>query len=281
MALTDQPLQSIADTLREWAPNIPDKDRLAEMVLHIESIAATARGDVVPSDHQRALGEIRQALLKLHLKSDRELRMISNTAIEILFPGSNFACDFRVSGFSDWVQFKVDVAYMLVCRDDDFSRRSIKFGWGDSSPQGPFDILLWKARCIYADQLLEIADAVVKLVNTPGGVIGGETGDDAEIPLETADVRAAANEVLTANIREHLYAPFCSVAVAVIAVVVVAVVLLVFVLCRVRCVVFVCACELLLLLFLSMSFALAFAFESVCPCVPVSCGFWCASETIQ
>ena len=155
MPLSDRPLQSMADTLRVWQHWVPDKDRLAEMVAHLEGIAATVRGDVVPTDHQRALREIRQALLKLHLKSTRELRSISNTCLEILFPDSNFACDFQGSGFSSWVQFKVDLAYMLVCRDDDFSRCSIKFGWGDSSPQGPFDLLLWKARCIYADQLLE------------------------------------------------------------------------------------------------------------------------------
>ena len=69
---------------------------------------------------------------------------------------------------------------------------------------------------------------MVQLVNTPGGVLGGEVGDDAEIPLETGDVRAAANRVLKDNVREHLYAPFCSVAVAVV-VVVVAFVLLAFV----------------------------------------------------
>ena len=213
MPLTDQPLQSMADTLRAWAPNAPDKDRLAEMVVYLEGIAATVRGDVVPTAHQLALREIQQALLKLHLKSTRELRSISNRAIDILFPDSNFACDFSVSGFSSWVQFKVDLAYMLVCRDDDFSRCSIRFGWGDSSPQGPFDFLLWKARCIYADKLLETADALVQLVNTPGGVLGGETGDDAEIPLEILDVRAAANKVLKDNIREHLYAPLFSLAV--------------------------------------------------------------------
>ena len=90
----------MADTLRAWAPNVPDKDRLAEMVVYLEGIAATVRGDVVPTAHQLALREIQQALLKLHLKSTRELRSISNRAIDVLFPDSNFACDFSVSGLS-------------------------------------------------------------------------------------------------------------------------------------------------------------------------------------
>ena len=82
----------MAETLRAWAPNVPDKDRLAQMVVYLESIAATVRGDVVPTGHQHAVREIQQALLKLHLKSTRELRSISNRAIDILFPDSNLAC---------------------------------------------------------------------------------------------------------------------------------------------------------------------------------------------
>ena len=160
----------------------------------------------MPSLEQEALGEIKQALLKLHLKSSRELRLVADTALEIVFPGSGMSSQFKVHGRSEWAQFKVDMAYMLVTRDDNFFRRSVKNGWADSSPQGPFDFLFRKNRYIYMTELLATADAMVTLVNTTGGALGGEVADDFEISLETLEARSSANKVLKKNVREHFYA---------------------------------------------------------------------------
>ena len=208
MPLQGHKLQSFAQRLRTLAPQLSDgdQDELADMVCYLENLGGTVEGRAVPSLEQEALGEIKQALLKLHLKSSRELRLVADTALEIVFPGSGMSSQFKVHGRSEWAQFKVDMAYMLVTRDDNFFRRSVKFGWADSSPQGPFDFLLWKNRYIYMTELLATADAMVTLVNTTGGALGGEVADDFEISLEASEARSSANKVLKKNVREHLYA---------------------------------------------------------------------------
>ena len=209
MSLRVEELEGFTDALRTWAPGIQDHNRLQEMASFLLNLTATVQGNAKGSSAQQALQQIRQALIKSHLKSTNELQHVSNTALEVMFPDSNFSCDFRSSMFISWAQFKVDLAFMLVNRDDDFERCSIRFGWSDSSPQGPFDFLVWKHRAIYASELLKVADAMISLVNSPGGVYGGDVGADAEIPVGTPEAREAANKVLKDEIREHVYAPLC------------------------------------------------------------------------
>jgi hypothetical protein len=103
--------------------------------------------------------------------------------------------------------FLVDLAYMLLTRDRSFKECRVKFGWGDSSPQGGFDFLLLKYRYLPVKQLLQAAAALRKLIKTRGGSLGGGFDADDEVSLETVRARAAANLVLSKSVLEHLCVP--------------------------------------------------------------------------
>ena len=105
--------------------------------------------------------------------------------------------------------FLVDLAYMLLTRDRSFKECRVKFGWGDSSPQGGFDFLLLKYRYLPVKQLLQAAAALRKLIKTRGGSLGGGFDADDEVSLETVRARAAANLVLWKSVLEHLCVPVC------------------------------------------------------------------------
>ena len=102
---------------------------------------------------------------------------------------------------------QIDLAFMLVTRDISFDRCSFKFGWADSSPQGPFDFLLWKYRQIFSSDLLATAAAMTTLITLAGKVLGGKLDDYEEAQLSTMEARIVANRVLKKNVREHLCVP--------------------------------------------------------------------------
>ena len=96
------------------------------------------------------------------------------------------------------------MAYMLLTRDIGFKNCLLKWAWADASPQGGHDFMLWKYKSIFAQMLLLVTAALVLLVTTPGGALGGEVGEDMEISFSTEAARTAAVLVLLKNVLEHL-----------------------------------------------------------------------------
>ena len=149
--------------------------------------------------------EITQALLTTRLKSPKDISYITKSSVDMLYPGTTAPT--AVMTNKDTAArdlFRLDLAYLMLTRDENFGTCILKFAWADSSPQGPYDWLLWKHRCVKARDLLTVAKAVSDLIRMPGGVLGGECGPDVEVPLGTDDLRHAANQLLASMIFEHV-----------------------------------------------------------------------------
>ena len=178
------------------------------MVCYLENLGATAAGNAVPTREQEALREIKQALLNLHLKSQRELQRVMDSTLDIIFPEWGCCSNFKLHRVSSWAQFKVDMAYIVVTRDESFRRCAVRFGWADASPQGPFDFLMFKCKYIFVSELVKTYEAMITLVNSQGVVLGDGVGSDEELSLQAVEARRAANQVLENNVLEYVYAPF-------------------------------------------------------------------------
>ena len=101
--------------------------------------------------------------------------------------------------------FKLDIALMFTNRDINFRQAHVRFAWADSSPQGPFDFLMWRELVVAIADLLTVAKAIRTLQQTYGGVLFDH--DDPDVPLATLRRRVEINEVLTTKIKVQVYAP--------------------------------------------------------------------------
>ena len=202
-------LFAAAQALRAMSAEVADKKGLSDVVDYLDSLGSTIQGSARQSSADEAYREITQALLANHFKSSSDMSHITQASIRMLFPGSTHSLNCLRARTTDRLnQFRVDLAFLLVTRDQSFNTCLLKFAWADSSPQGGFDFLLWKHRYVRARDLLAVAKALADLIRSPGGVLGGDCGPDAEVHVNTARFRAAANALVEQLIAEHLCVPF-------------------------------------------------------------------------
>ena len=177
------------------------------MVSYLDSLGATIDGEAAMSPPQEALKDIKQGVLATHMKSTKEMRHLVESSVSLVMPASSVVTGLRSQQGLDRVQLQTDMAYMLAQRALSFARCMIRFGWGDSSPIGAYDFLLWKFRYIMASDLADTHSAMVSLITTKGGSLGASDEDGDEISLVTVRARENANAVLKRNVREHICAP--------------------------------------------------------------------------
>ena len=203
--LQGQELAFYTEKLRSWAGHIPDaeKETLDNIISYLDSLRSTLAGQAVVTPEQEAIKDIRQATLATHLKSTAEMPHLVSSSVDLVMPGSSLAPTLRSPSAMMQSQFKADISYMLCTRDLSFQRCMLRFGWADSSPQGPYDFFLWQFRHIFASELSVTAKAMVTLITTPGGCLGGGIGDDVEISLTALNDRKEANAILKKNVLEH------------------------------------------------------------------------------
>ena len=177
------------------------------MVAYLDNLSATAQGRARMSLVDRSSRDISQACLTMHLKSMAEVSHVTQSFLQMCFPGSNCQPALHETTTSMLVQFRIDLTYMSITRDASVKECLLKFAWGDASPQGGNDYLLFKYRYVAARNLLACADALIFLIKSPGGVLGGELGEDVEIPFGNDRARVEAASVLVKHVFEHLCAP--------------------------------------------------------------------------
>jgi len=189
-----------------------DQERAAiqKSMLYLEDLGATLDGKAFATQRQLAAQQVREGLLLLTLKSTVGLRAVVKQSLEMCFPGAvtmpkmNSYHRHRVS------QFKIDMALALTERDSLMLERRVRWGWGDSSPQTPYDWFLWKYRYVFQSRLLDVYSAMKTLALTTGGSLkptdehGNDEGQGQRI--DGNPERAAANRVLVENVHEHLMA---------------------------------------------------------------------------
>ena len=88
--------------------------------------------------------------------------------------------------------FRLDIALMLMQRDLNYREAFARFAWSDSSPQGPFDFLMWTELCVRTRDLITVAHAIHYLQTCVGGVLYDA---DEEVPLAMLDRRAEMSKV--------------------------------------------------------------------------------------
>ena len=224
VGLSAEELHSHADVLRSFSGRVPDEGGLAGVVSYLESLGSTLRGEAHMPSRQKALQNIGQALLTTHVKSKSEMRFVTEKAMKVFFPGTSGNLSMRQTKASSRNLFLVDMAFMLLTRDRGFKECMVKFGWGDSSPQGGFDFLLFKYRYVPVKELLNAAAALKDLIKSRGGSLGGGFDADDEISMATVRAREAANTTLLRAVLQHLCVPMfyaCSLSLLLFVVVVV------------------------------------------------------------
>ena len=205
MPLDGDTLNDHAETLRSMAAEVSNKEALAQIVGYLDNLSATMRGKARLSNKDEALQDIQQALLTLRFKSSHDMVHVAKSAVEMLYPGTTPSTqNLKADSTTLLNQFRVDLAYLLMTRNENFTTCMLKFAWADASPQGPFDWLLWKHRYVRAQHLLQVVEALTALILSPGGSLGGEVGADAEVPIDTFETRRRANADLIRFILEHL-----------------------------------------------------------------------------
>ena len=179
--------------------------QMTDMIKYCEGVAGTLRGTVVPSERGKAEQEIEQSFMTLRLKSTHDVGSVSTSALRMIFPGSSEPPPVNSSRrYVDVNQFRLDLAFMLVMRDLNDRNCIVKFATADSSPQHPFDWLLWKFKWLKVVDLLRAANAMKTLITTAGGALQPKAdGDETRLSDRTA--RIAANKTLVDVVKEHLY----------------------------------------------------------------------------
>ena len=179
--------------------------QMTDMIKYCEGVAGTLRGTVVPSERGKAEQEIEQAFMTMRLKSTHDVGSVSASAFRMMFPGSSEPPpENRSRRYVDVNQFRLDLSFMFVMRDLNYRNCIVKFATADSSPQHPFDWLLWKFKWIKAVDLLRAANAMKTLITTAGGALQPKAdGDETRLSDHTA--RIAANKTLVEVVKEHLY----------------------------------------------------------------------------
>ena len=198
--------QNALDALRAWGPLIPDTDRLNAVISHLDNVKATLDGSAPLSRIQRAGRDVKHALLLTYLKSSKSMHEFSGDILDMVLPGTRRQAELLGSySQAQRNQFLVDLAYLLVQRDENFQRCLIKFSWADSSPQGRHDFLMWKNRQIEAKNIVRAAELMRFLVTSRGGSLGGDV--DEEVPLSVPADRRAANMEIAKLIVEYVCVP--------------------------------------------------------------------------
>ena len=189
-----------------------DQERAAiqKSMLYLQDLGATLDGSAFSSDRQLAAQEIREGLLLLTLNYSVKLAEVVKQSLNICFPESLTVPSTGSYRRHRLSQFKIDMALALTERDSLMLARRIRWGWGDSSPQSPFDWFLWRYRYVYQSRLLDVYSAMKTLALTTGGSLkptdehGNDEGQGQRI--DDKPERAAANRVLVENVHEHLMA---------------------------------------------------------------------------
>lgn len=206
MHLEPNGFQNAVDALRAWGPLIPDKDRLNDVITHLENVKATLEGNAQASPKQRAARDVKHALMLTYLKSSKSMHDFTGDILDMVLPGTRQQADVLGSySQAQRNQFLVDLAYLLMARDENFKRCLIKFSWADSSPQGKHDFLMWKNRQIPAKDIVQAAEHMRLLITSQGGSLGGDM--DEEVPLSVAADRLAANVALALLVIEYVCVP--------------------------------------------------------------------------
>ena len=186
----------------------PDNsERLGGMIEYLEDLAGTALGVATRSARETVIFEIRHIFFQSYLKSTKHVVEVSNYAYLMRFAssqGSGAQDPFEFQKV-DRDSFKLDLAFMLACRDANARGCFVRFQWADDSPQGPYDWLLWKEMSVAAKHILIVDRAAVFLMQSRGGVLMDVDGH--EIPLDPFQQRRDANKVLSTYIFIHVYAP--------------------------------------------------------------------------
>ena len=102
------------------APSIPDQGRLLTIVNTLCDVGHTLNGTAMLSPFDCALRDARQALLALHLKSIRDLRLITGLALEVVVPDSLVSHELHSPMKILRDHFRLDLAFALLLRDQSF-----------------------------------------------------------------------------------------------------------------------------------------------------------------
>ena len=183
-----------------------EQDEIARSITYLQDLAATVTGAAIATPYDTASSKIREGLLALSLNNSSKVHDVVQRSLQIFLPGALAP----MGSGKDTIQqsqFKTDLAFMLVRRDDSWTRDVARFGWADSSPQGGFDWLLFKYREVSKADLSAIFDAVKLLMTTNGGSFALTIEAADGISLETGEARAEANRKIAAMIVEHILPP--------------------------------------------------------------------------
>ena len=128
-------------------------------------------GNAVLSKLAEARGRIERALSRRKFKNARVMDSVSSTAVQLLFPGTPAFPQMRSFSAVREDELKLDLSLMLTQRDLSWRDRCIRSGWADSSPQGPFNWLMWKCMYVKQKDLVSAVAAAVELTLSPGGIM--------------------------------------------------------------------------------------------------------------
>ena len=129
-------IQECIDAMRDFAPRIPDNDRVNNVISYLDNIRATLDGSAAMTEKQTATRHIKQALMLTYLKSTYASQEIIQRILDKTLPGTGLHAKTLASFTkSKHDQFRIDLAYLHIQRDLNFQRCMVKFAWTDSSPQ--------------------------------------------------------------------------------------------------------------------------------------------------
>lgn len=199
--------QQLATLASSTAGSDTNRDEVSSSVTYLENVAATIRGTAHKTTTSSALVEMRSAILLRDLKSTKKFRDVVKRSISVVFPETELG-EGVTAGQSKvrLAQFKLDIAYSLAHRD--YLRRhggSVRFGLVDSSPQRPYDWMLFKYKFILNKDLMRGAAAMLALTTSEGGALSSDDNFEPAIGIDEA--RADANAVLCDIYQEHLCVP--------------------------------------------------------------------------
>ena len=149
-ALDSCKFATAADLLRRLARNASEAEHreVSESVTYLENVAGTLRSVATCSEFQQAQNNIRMALLQIFLKSTTHSKEVIERVFSITFPGTTEIPDVHGRFKTTREQLILDMALCMQRRRETRRDREIRFGWGDSSPQGSFDWFIFKYRAV-------------------------------------------------------------------------------------------------------------------------------------
>ena len=205
MPLDASRFEEMALALRQ---GVTDQEQIASMVEYLEDSASTLRGNGNRAPADQALHVIRRTLQTSYV-AIANLQKINAQSFLLLCPDAmpEEIPKGRNHSTVAWDRFRLDVALMLTNRDTNYKEPHVRFSWADSSPQGPWDFIMWKELAVALKNILTVARAIVSLQTTRGGVLSDMS--DPDVPLSLLAQRAAWGDVLSTMIRVLVY-PACT-----------------------------------------------------------------------